>query len=212
MPASVISNIKHVVVVGPFCSGTHAMCDVVVHPPRLPANATGWVDDMSEPSYQPWRNHWQVGWKHMPPLNAESSTKMLPSGSLLIQMISEPLGWTKSLVKSPYSLESAEGMQKGKGLWNRMAQGVRFKSAEIEYRQCVFPDAIDLWACYAHGYLSGRFTAGGTTGYTTIIRHEDLVAYPTTIINGLVGKTLEAYGLTPDYVGNRGLRSFDSKS
>ena len=73
-------------------------------------------------------------------------------------------------MKSPYSPESAEGMQKGKGLWNWM---------ENIYRHCVFSDAIDLWACYAHGYLSGRFTAGKTTGHTTIIRHEDLVAYPT---------------------------------
>lgn len=55
----------------------------------------------------------------------------------------------------------------------------------------VFSDAIDLWACYAHGYLSGRFTAGETTEYTTIIRHEDLVAFPTKIINGLIDKSLK---------------------
>ena len=138
-------NVEHVVVVvGPFCSGTNAMCeylekyfDVVVRPPRLPTNATGWIGDMSEPNYQPWRNHWQVGWKHMHPLNSESSTRILPSGSLLIQMIREPPGWIKSLVKSPYSLGSAEGMQKNKGLWNWMAQGVRPDSPENEYRQCL---------------------------------------------------------------------------
>ena len=114
-----LSNIKHVVVVGPFCSRTSAMCEylemyfgVVVHPPRLPPNATGWFGDMSEPNYQPWRNHWQVGWKHMPALNSESSKRILPSDSLLIQMIREPLSWTKSLASSPYSLESNEGMQK----------------------------------------------------------------------------------------------------
>ena len=52
-------------------------------------------------------------------------------------------------------------------------------------------DAIDLWACYAHGYLSGRFLAGGSTKYTTIVRHEDLVPYPTKIIDALIGKTLK---------------------
>ena len=105
-----LSNVKHFGVVGPFCSGTNAMCeylekyfDVVVHLPRLPTNATGWIGDVSEPNYQPWRNHWQVGWKHMPPLNSESSTRILPSGSLLIQMIRELLSWIKSLANSPYS-------------------------------------------------------------------------------------------------------------
>ena len=193
-----LSNFKHVVFVGPFCSGTNAMgeylekyFDVVVHPPRLPTNATGWIGDMSEPKYQPWRNHWQVGWKHMPPLNSESSKGVLPSGSLLIQMIREPLGWIKSLVKSPYSPESNEGMQKQMERWNWMTQGVRLDSPENEYRDCVFSDAIDLWACYAHGYLSGRFIAGETIQYTTIVRHEDLVAHPTKIINALFSKRLK---------------------
>ena len=39
--------------------------------------------------------------------------------------------------------------------------------------------------------LSDRFTAGGTTSLTTIVRHEDLVAYPTKIINGLTSKGLK---------------------
>ena len=58
------------------------------------------------------------------------------------------------------------------------------------YRNCVFFDAIDLWACYAPGYLSGRFIAGDTTKFTAIVRHADLVAYPTEIINVLALKNL----------------------
>ena len=58
-----LGNLRHiehvvVVVVGPFSSGTNAMCeylekyfDVVVHPPRWPLNATGWIGDMSEADY-----------------------------------------------------------------------------------------------------------------------------------------------------------------
>ena len=91
-----LSEIQHVVVVGPFCSGTNAMCeylekyfDVTVHPPRKPPNATGWTGDMSAPNYSRKGNHWQVGWKHLPPLNSENATKVLPSNSLLIHMISE---------------------------------------------------------------------------------------------------------------------------
>ena len=72
-----------------------------------------------------------------------------------------------------------------------MTQGVKLDSPENEYRQCVFSCAIDLWACYAHGYLSGRFLAGGSTRYTTLVRHEDLAAYPTKIIDALIGKKLK---------------------
>ena len=72
-----------------------------------------------------------------------------------------------------------------------MTQGVKLDSPENEYRQCVFSCAIDLWACYAHGYLSGRFLAGGSTKYTTTVRHEDLVAYPTKIIDALIEQKLK---------------------
>ena len=132
-----LSNIKHVVVVvGPFCSGTNAMCvylrkcfDVVVHPPRMPTNANVWIGDMSEPNYQPGRNHWQVGWKHMLPLNSESSTRILPSGSLLIQMIRDPLGWIKSLANFSYFLESNEGLLKNKGRWELDGPGCETRLA-----------------------------------------------------------------------------------
>ena len=71
-----LSHMKHVVVVvGPFSSGTNAMCeylgryfDVAVLPPRHPLNASGWIGDMSEEGYQARQNNWQVSWKHMPPL------------------------------------------------------------------------------------------------------------------------------------------------
>ena len=165
--------------------------DVVVHPPRLPKNATGWIGDMSVPNYTRRGNHWQVGWKHLPPLNSETSTKMLPSNSLFIQMIREPLAWVKSIVKSSYSLVSDVGMKKGKGNWEWLTQRVKLDSEENEYRACVFSDVIDLWACYAHCYLSGRFTAGETTNLTTIARHEDPVAYPTKIIDGLTSRNLK---------------------
>ena len=53
-----LSGIRHVVVVGLFCSGTNAMCEflekysnVTVHPPRLPRTATGWIGDMSALNY-----------------------------------------------------------------------------------------------------------------------------------------------------------------
>ena len=46
-----LSDIRHVVVVGPFCSGTNAMCEylekyfnVTVHPPRSPKTATYRLD------------------------------------------------------------------------------------------------------------------------------------------------------------------------
>ena len=78
-----LSGIEHVVVVGPFCSGTNAMCEylgkyfnVTVHPPRLSKTATGWIGDMSAPNYSRRGNHGQVGWKHLPPLNSENATKM----------------------------------------------------------------------------------------------------------------------------------------
>ena len=128
----------------------------------------------------------------MPPLNSESSKRILPSGSLLFQMTREPLSWIKSLANSPYSLESNEGMQKTWGRWDWMVQGVKLDSPEKEYRQRVFSDAIDFWTCYAHGYLSGRFLAGGSTKYTTIVRHEDVVAYPTKIIGALHREEIEA--------------------
>ena len=132
-----LRHIEHVVVVGPFSSGTSAMCeylekyfDVVVHPPHWPLSATGWIGDMSEADYVPRQNHWQVGWKRMPPLNAEASTKMFPSISLLIQIIREPLAWIKSMVTSSYSMKSAEGMQKGRGRWTWLTQGVKVDSEE----------------------------------------------------------------------------------
>ena len=85
-----LSDIRHVVVVGPFCSGTNAMSEylekyfnVTVHPPRLPRIATGWTGDMAAPSYSRRGNHWQVGWKQLPPLNSGNATKVLPSNSLL---------------------------------------------------------------------------------------------------------------------------------
>ena len=58
------------------------------------------------------------------------------------------------------------------------------------YRNYIFSDAIDLWACYVHGYFSGRFIAGDTTKFISIVRHGDLVAYLTKIINGLALKKL----------------------
>ena len=162
-----LSGIEHVIVVGVFCSGTNSMCeylekyfDVVVHPPRWPKSATGWIGDMSAPNYTRRGNHWQVGWKHLPPLNSENATKMLPSNSLLIQMIREPLAWVKSLVESHYLLVSDAGMKRGQGKWEWLTQRVKLDSEENGYRACVFSDVIALWACYAHGYLSGRFTAG----------------------------------------------------
>ena len=82
-------------------------------------------------------------------------------------------------------------MKRGGDKWEWLTQRVKFDSEENEYRACVFPNVIDLWACYAHGYLSGRFSAGETTSLTTIVRHEDLVAYPTKIINGLTSKNLK---------------------
>ena len=145
---------------------------------------------MSEENYVPRRNHWQVGWKHMLPLSTQASTKLLPSNSLLIQMIREPLAWINSMVTSSYSLKSAEGMQKGNRRLKWLTQSVKVDPEENIYINCVFSDAIDLWACYAHGYLSGRSTAGETTKFTTIGRHGDLVAYPTKIINGLALKKL----------------------
>ena len=193
-----LSGIEHVIVVGPFCSGTNAMCeylekyfDVTVHPPFWPKKATGWIGDMSAPNYSRRGNPWQVGWKHLPPLNTESATKMLPSNSLLIQMVREPLAWVKSLVKSHYSLFPDSGMMRGGDRWEWLTQRVKLDSEENECRACVFSDVIDFWACYAHGYLSGRFTAGETTSLTTIVRHEDLVAYPTKIIHGLMSKNLK---------------------
>ena len=78
-----LSDIRHVVVVGPFCSGTNAMFEylekysnVTVHPPRLPRTATGWIGDMSAPNYSRRGNHWQVGWKHLPLLNSENVRQM----------------------------------------------------------------------------------------------------------------------------------------
>ena len=59
-----LSGIRHVVVVGPFCSGANAMCEylekyfnVTVHPPRTPKTATGWIGDMSAPNYSRRGNH-----------------------------------------------------------------------------------------------------------------------------------------------------------
>ena len=193
-----LSGIEHVVVVGLFFSGTDAMCEypgkyfnVTVHPPRLPKIATGWIGDMSAPNYSRRGNHWQVGGKHLPPLNSENATKMLPSNSLFIQMIREPLAWVETLVKSHYSLFPDQGMKRGGDKWEWLSQRVKLDSHENEYRDWVFSNVIDLWACYAHGYLSGRFTAGETTSLTTTVRREDLVAYPTKIINGLAPKNLK---------------------
>ena len=193
-----LSSVKHVIVVGPFSSGTNAMCsyiekyfDVVIHPPRKPPNATGWIGDMSAPNYSRKGNSWQVGWKHMPPLNSESATRVLPPDSLLIQMIREPLSWVKSLVKSHYSMVPDSGLKRGGGRWDWLAQSIKLDTDENEFRECVFSSAIDLWACYAHGYLSGRYTAGETTDRTTIVRHEDLVTYPTRVIAALESKGLK---------------------
>ena len=118
-----------------MCEYLEKYFDVVVHSQRWPLNATGWVGDMSEAGYVPRQNHWQVGWKHMPPLNTESSTKVLPSTSLLIQMMREPLTWIKSMVSSSYmcSMKSAEGMQKGRGRWTWLTQGVKVDSEENVY-------------------------------------------------------------------------------
>ena len=183
-----------------MCEYLEKYFNVTVHPPRLPRTAAGWIGDMSAPNDSLRGNHWQVGWKHLPPLNSENATKVLPSNSLLIQMIREPLAWLKSLVKSHYSLVPASGSKRG-----GEKVGVAY-----EYRECAFSNVIDLWACYAHGYLSGLFTAGVTTSLTAIVRHEDLVAYPTKIIVGLASKGLRrklvnnsAPAVTPidEYVG-----------
>ena len=130
-----LSEIRHVIVVGPFCSGTNAMCeylekysDVTVHPPRKPPNATGWIGDMSAPNYSRKGNHWQVGWKHLPPLNSENATKVLPSNSLLIHMIREPLAWVKSLVKSHYSLIPDSGLKRGGDRWEWLTQRIKLDS------------------------------------------------------------------------------------
>ena len=82
-------------------------------------------------------------------------------------------------------------MKRGGDKWEWLTQRVKLDSHENGYRDCVCSNVIDLWACYAHGYLSGRFTAGETTSLTTIVRHEDLVAYPTKSINGLTSKGLK---------------------
>ena len=130
-----LSGIEHVIVVGPFCSGTNAMCEflekyfnVTVHPLRWPKTATGWIGDMSAPNYSRRGNHWQVGWKHLPPLNTENATKMFPSSSLLIQMVREPSAWVKSPVKSHYSLYPDPGMKRGGDKWEWLTQRVKLDS------------------------------------------------------------------------------------
>ena len=191
-----LGNVRDVVVVGPFSSGTNAMCEylvkyfnVTVHPPREPNNATGWIGDMSE-GYKVGERSYAVKWKHFPPLNSAEFPRVLPAGTLLIQMIREPLAWISSMVHHSYSLRSDVGIPKGKGKWHWLSQKVVLDSRENEFPNCQFRDAIDLWSCYAHGYLSGRFVAGDGYQFVTIVRHEDLVAYPVKVMQALESKGL----------------------
>ena len=97
----------------------------------------------------------------------------------------------KSLVKSHCLLVPDAGLKRGGEKWEWLTQKVKLDSNENEYRECAFSNVIDLWACYAHGYLSGRFmTASETTSLATIVRHGDLVAYSTKNIDGLASKGL----------------------
>ena len=192
-----LSDITDVVVVGPFSSGTNALCtylrtyiNVTVHPPKELTNATGWIGDVS-PGYEPHQNHYEVKWKHFPRLNSGDHARRLPGGTLLIQMIREPLAWIHSLMHQSYSLRSDVGLPKGAKkvrYWHWLSQPVVVDSHENEFPKCRFRDAVDLWACYAHGYLSGRFVAGDGYPFVTILRHEDLVAYPVKVLGSLASK------------------------
>ena len=124
-------------------------------------------------------------WKHFPPLNSAEYPRELPAGTLLIQMIREPLAWIHSLVHNSYSMRSNIGLSNEGSKSNWLSQEVVLDSFENELANCRFNDAVDLWSCYAHGYLSGRFVAARGYPFVTIARHGDLVAYPVQVMQAL---------------------------
>lgn len=132
-------------------------------------------------------------WKHTVPLERVHlpTPPALPDGTpgrvLLLLTIRDPASWLASLSKEPYEFfpvpRRVRRLHTIEWMLGRI-QVCSHMSYDDPFSHRCFDSMLDLWAHYAHGYITGKLLPQGLVD-VKIVRYEDVVERPKEVVDAL---------------------------